>query len=79
MNIGITHRDNWKMEWLCRHCYQMAHLVGGWWNEVWDGIMKGWAEPGAQTHTFIKTVTPTHNLFGRDNLLHSVMGKKESI
>ena len=26
------------MEWLCRHCYQMVHLVWGWGNEVWIGM-----------------------------------------
>ena len=26
------------MEWLCRNCCLMAHLVGGWGNEVWIGM-----------------------------------------
>ena len=27
------------MEWIGRHCWLMGHLVGGWGNECWDGIL----------------------------------------
>ena len=36
MDLQIEIKSYIKMEWLCRHCFHMVHLVGGWKNEVME-------------------------------------------
>ena len=39
LELHIEIKSYLIMEWLCRHCSLMAHLVGGWGNEDWVGIL----------------------------------------